>query len=187
MVWHLLHKGLSLDKVFNVSVAFTEGTLFKKWSRDTVLDKPQYRLLPTKIYHNKLNSIYSQLWLLLCILFSFFPTKLSTRLDKLLWFMKLLQNWIFCNYNTNCLPTYQQFKLSFLEFYLHFVNNLSDFLRSFHFHMVHLSRTSLRISLQKVFYCLSRNPCIILQFHFHIMLVENWICLQSLWLKRTCF
>lgn len=156
MVWHLLHKGLSLDKVFNVSVAFT------------VLDKPQYRLLLTKIYHNKLNSIYSQLWLLLCILFSFFPTKLSTRLDKLLWFMKLLQNWIFCNYNTNCLPTYQQFKLSFLEFYLHFVNNLSDFLRSFHFHMVHLSRTSLRISLQKVFYCLSRNPCIILQFQHNV-------------------
>ena len=128
----------------------------------------QYRLLLTKIYHNKLNSIYSQLWLLLCILFSFFPTKLSTRLDKLLWFMKLLQNWIFCNYNTNCLPTYQQFKLSFLEFYLHFVNNLSDFLRSFHFHMVHLSRTSLRISLQKVLYCLSRNPCIILQFQHNV-------------------
>ena len=126
MVWHLLHKGLSLDKVFNATVALTEGTLFKKWSRDTVLDKPQYRLLLTKICHNKLNSIYSQLWLLLCILFSFFPTKLSTRLDKLLWFMKLLQNWIFCNYNTNCLPTYQQFKLSILEFYLHFVNNLSD-------------------------------------------------------------
>lgn len=86
----------------------------------------------------------------------------------LLWFMKLLQNWIFCNYNTNCLPTYQQFKLSILEFYLHFVNNLSDFLRSFHFHMVHLSRTSLRISLQKVFYCLSRNPCIILQFQHNV-------------------